>query len=209
MSELETDTASKLTSHLEGTLEESDRLLGVPKMQPLEDDKRWLAYVAKLTVDDHQAAFLLPNELPGPRSDKQQVLAAMETALRRAYSHPQMRIEDYVLGKIQGRLRVLMPQGIEMTFHFENELGWKATMIISSANEERSFPAYYRHTCMNPLRRLALTGQFDSSEITFRPVEGEQVEQMMADPEVDNLTANALKRLYRQYQMLSGQAYGQ
>jgi len=209
MSELETDTARELKSGLEEHSAASDRLLTKPKMQPLDEDKLWLAYIAKLTPDDHQAAFLLPDELPGPRSDKQQILAAMEKAIRRAYSNPQMRIEDYVLGKIHGRLRVLMPQGIEMTFHFENELGWKATMIISSAAEERSFPAYYRHTCMNPLRRLALTGQFDSSEITFRPVVGEQVEQMLADPEVDLLTANALKKLYRQYLMLSGQAYGQ
>lgn len=209
MAELETDTTRKVEPGLERPSTANEPFFARLDSQPVAADKQWLAYVASLTLDDHEAAFLLPDELPDAHASKQQIIDAMETALRRAYSNPQMRIEDYVLGTIKGRLRVLMPQGIEMTFHFENELGWKATIVMISSDEERSFPVYYRQTCMNPLRRAALTGQLDSSEIKFNPVDSEQIEQMVTDPEVDHLTANALKELYRQYLMLSGQAYDQ
>lgn len=168
-------------------------------------DRLWLSYVAKLSVDDSQAAFLLPHELPDASSEPRQVRRAIWLAMQRAYGGPQFRIIDYEMGRIQGTMRILLPQGIELQYHFNDELGWKATVVIITGNEERSFPAYYRKACMNPIRRAAIDGQVETSEVVFKPLEGEEIQNIAANPELDQMTARALGRLQRQYKMLARQ----
>jgi hypothetical protein len=196
---LELDTPSREPSA------EYAPVFGSRDEQTIHEDQRWMAYVARLAPDDRRAVFLLPDELPDAQSGPQQIRSAIKVAIRRAFSSPQFRIEDYELGKIQGEMRVLLPQGIELRYHFNNELGWKATVVINSGGEERSFPAYYRRACMNPVRRAAIGGEVDTSEVLFAPLDREEIQRIAANPELDRMTAQALRRLYRQYKMLSGQ----
>ena len=198
---LELDTLSREPSA------ENGPVLGRPAEQAILEDQMWPAYVARLTLDDRGAAFLLPDELPDARSSPQQIRTAIEIAIQRAFSGPQMRIDDYALGRIQGEMRVLLPQGIELHYHFNNELGWKATIVTNFEGEERSFPAYYKRACMNPVRRVAIGSEVDTdtSEVVFTPIDGEEIQRIAANPELDRMTSQALRRLYAQYKMLSKQ----
>jgi hypothetical protein len=196
---------SELDAPTRETSAEHAPVFGRGDEQAIHKDQSWMAYVARLAPADRRAAFLLPDELPGDQSGPQQIRSAIEVALRRAFASPQFRIEDYELGKIQGEMRVLLPQGIELRYHFNNELGWKATVVISSGSQERSFPAYYRRACMNPVRRAAIGGELDTSEVLFTPLDGEEIQRIAANPELDRMTAQALRTLSAQYKMLSGQ----
>lgn len=197
--ELELDTLSK------GPAPEHAPLLGKRLEGVIPEDLKWLAYVARLAPDDRAAAFLLPEEMPGPGSQPQRIRDALETAHRRAFANPQFRIEDYEPGRIQGEMRVLLPQGREYHFHFHNELGWKATIVVSTGDEERSFPAYYRQICMNPVRlAAAMGGELDTSQVIFTPLSGAEIQRLEENSELDRLTAQAMRRLSAQYQALAG-----
>jgi hypothetical protein len=178
-------------------------VLGRGDEQAIHKDQRWTAYVARLVPDDHRAAFLLPDEAPDLHAKPQQIRHAIGLATRRALGNQPLRIEDYELGRIQGEMRVLLPQGRELRYQFKDELGWKATIVIGAGREERAFPAYYRRACMNPARYVAIGGELDTSEVVFTALDGEEIQRIAANPELDRMTIQALRRLYRQYKVLS------
>lgn len=168
------------------------------------EDRRWLAYVARLAPTDLDAAFLLPDEAPDRQSTPQQIRNAIRLATRRALGSRSLHIQDYELGRIQGEMRVLLPQGSELRYYFNDELGWKATVVIGTGADEYAFLAYYRETCMNPARYVAAVGgELDTSRVVFMPLDEEAVERLAASPELDRMTFRALRRLGRQYLALS------
>jgi hypothetical protein len=170
-------------------------------------DLRWFAYVSQLDPDDDQSAFLLPDELPGESSSREEILTALVRAARRAFglgsNITKLQLKDYELGYIRGELRVLLPQGREGRLNFKDELGWKAIAIIGEGEEERELICYYRSLCMNPARLASLIdADIDSSKVEFRPIGSEEIEKISANPEVDRMTQMNMRMLRSQYQRL-------
>jgi hypothetical protein len=194
-------------------------------------DLRWLAYVSQLDPDDDQSAFLLPDELPDEWSSREEIQTAILRATRRAFglgSQPvgeanrdlaliglhgglgrnraKLQLKDYELGYIRGELLVLLPQGKEIRWYFEDELGWKAIAIIGEGLKQRELTCYYRSICMN-LARLAawVNGDIHSSNVEFIPVGSEEIKTIIANAEVDRITEAILHRLRSQYRELANQ----
>lgn len=169
--------------------------------QYILEDRTWREYVSQLAPDDESGAFLLPDELPKEGSTPRQIRSAIGIATRRALGiRHRFLIKDYVLGRIRGEMRVLLPQGREISYHFNDELGWKATVVIDADNEEETFVAYYRQKCMNIARIVAyLGGQLDTSRVVFTPLDTKESEQIVTNSELDRAIDRNLMRLRRKY----------
>lgn len=100
-------------------------------------------------------------------------------------------------------MRVLLPQGREFRYHFNDELGWKAAIVVSTGSEEPTLTAFYRKACMNPARCVVLEGELGTSKVLFTPIDGKEFEQIVGDLELDRMTASALRRMRRQYKELT------
>jgi hypothetical protein len=164
-------------------------------------EQKWRAYVSQLTPDDRNGAFLLPEELPTRKFKPREIRYALSKATHRAFGNiSKFRIEDYVLGRIRGEMRILLPQGREYSYYFNNECGWKATIIINTDVEEYSFLAYYRSRCMNPARYVPqFKGKLDTSRVEFTPLDSGESEQIRENLSLDYTIDNNIKRLWHEH----------
>lgn len=169
------------------------------------EDQHWEAYVSLLAADDEQGAFLLPDELPTSNDLPETIRQAIQTATRRAFGRGSaIRIENYVQGTITGLMRVLLPQGKELAYQFKGELGWQARVVFQDEAGERSFTAYYRKQCMNPIRlAVHYGGEVDTSQVQFTPLEGGEVEPVKVAPDLNQLFERRKRYLRRAYRRLA------
>lgn len=195
-----------------------------------EQDYRWKRYVSTLSPYDDQAAFLLPEELPKSSSSPEAIEEAIMRATQRAFftrtidigekltwwqrlmrwligSIPSTRrfeVKDYQLGLIRGELSVLLPQGKEIKVRFNDELGWKARIVVGDEPDQQEMSMYYKESCMNPARVLARKeGEIDTSKVEFRPLGKGQVEEILNNREVDLITRWNARRLSAEYELLT------
>jgi hypothetical protein len=196
-----------------------------------QSDLVWKRYVAELAPTDEGAAFLLPEELPAATSSPEACEEAIMRATRRAFAfgvadssdrltwlqrllrwligniprRRRFKVVDYELGTIRGELNVLLPQGREVRLNFHDDLGWKATIQLGEEPDQQEFTMYYRESCMNPARVLARKeGEIDASKVEFRPLEKDQVEEIVNNPEIDLITRWNARRLMQEYEYLAG-----
>lgn len=167
-------------------------------------DSEWLKYLSNLTPDDPDGAFLLSEELPDEMSDPSKIINAILTSTHRAFgTGRRFRIIDYVRGKISGLMKVLIPQGSQRTYHFNNEVGWKATVIMDDEKGTKVFKAYYKQICMNPVNLIQDGGELDTSEVDFKPIGKGESEQISQDPLLEFIIRVNMLRLQEQYNSLS------
>ncbi|MGA1867832.1 MAG: hypothetical protein ACMUJM_04715 [bacterium] len=164
-------------------------------------DWEWERYVSKLDAGDVNGAFLLPHELPSSSSTPQEIRDAITTGSRRAFKlGSKFRISNYILGKLRGKMRILLPQGKEYSFYFNDEPGWRARITLK---DKESFFAYYRSKCMNPLREAIVQGgEVDSSRLEFIPVGEKKAQRVAPHPLLNQIIENNLLRLRHQYKRL-------
>ena len=195
------------------------------------NDVRWLTYVGGLDPDDREGAFLLPDELPAENASREEVIRAIETATRRALlpptelsdeqvekrrahreqrmrilrelhrKHNTIEIHSYKVGKLNGTMRVMCPQGREMIFDFQDELGYEATLVWKETGETQQI--YYRSQCMNVARMaVAMNGSIDASSVTFQEMGDGEMMQLFDDARLNQRVNPALRHLARQYRQL-------
>ena len=154
---------------------------GIVLRKRLEEEleKKWRTGVAGLPPNDTTGAFLLPEELPDDHSPRLVVKRAIEKASRRALWPDRMVwVQDHALGKINGVMRVMLPQGGDFEHAFHNELGWRATVFVDDGTKQQTFVAYFRLVCMNPIMCAARHGGIlDTSSVEFTPVSAKETQR--------------------------------